>query len=102
MITLGRLPLRSLLSPHSKLIDKIVELYCFFNYKVLGIEANSLGKAKSDNRASNFELVLRERQSAFGVIVHWRCAAPPERDSSEKTDRILAIALGQNSRYQNE
>lgn len=58
--------------PHSKLIDKIVELHRFFNYKVVGIEANSLGKAKSDTELSNFELVLRERQDLAGVTVPYK------------------------------
>jgi len=47
-------------APHSKLI----ELQSFFNYKQVGIEANSLGKAKSDREPCSFELVLRERQRA--------------------------------------
>ena len=59
-------------SPHSKLIDKIIELHRFFNYKVVGIEANSLGKAKSDTELSNFELVLKERQSKIGLTVPYK------------------------------
>ena len=55
-------------SPHSKTIDKIIELPSFFNYKSFGIEANSLGKAKSDTDYCNFELVLRERQANANVI----------------------------------
>jgi predicted phage terminase large subunit-like protein len=58
--------------PHSKLIDKIIELHRFFNYKVVGIEANSLGKAKSDTELSNFEHVLRERQRAAGITVPYK------------------------------
>ena len=54
---------------HSKLIDKLIELQSFFNYKLVGIEANSLGKAKSDPNPCSFELVLRERQQAARVTV---------------------------------
>ena len=56
----------------SKLIEKLIELHRFFTYKVLGIEANALGKAKADPELSNFELVLRERQSAAGVTVPYK------------------------------
>jgi len=59
-------------APHSKLIDKIIDLHRFFNYKVVGIEANSLGKAKSDPELSNFELVLRDRQGLAGVTVPYK------------------------------
>jgi len=38
----------------------------------VGIEANLLGKAKSDPELSNFELVLRERQRAAGVTVPYK------------------------------
>ena len=58
--------------PHSRLIDKIIELHAFFNYKVIGIEANSLGKAKSDTELSNFELVLKERQNKIGLNVPYK------------------------------
>jgi predicted phage terminase large subunit-like protein len=58
--------------PHSKLIDKIIELHRFFNYKAVGIEANSLGKAKSDTGLCSFELVLRERQRAAGLTVPYK------------------------------
>ncbi|HDS44716.1 MAG TPA: hypothetical protein ENN68_01225 [Methanomicrobia archaeon] len=54
---------------HSKLIDKLVELQSFFNYKQVGIDANSLDKAKSDPNPCSFELVLRERQQAARVTV---------------------------------
>jgi predicted phage terminase large subunit-like protein len=57
---------------HSQLIDKLIELHRFFNYKVVGIEANTLGKAKTDPELSNFELVLRERQRAAGVTVPYK------------------------------
>ncbi len=59
-------------SPHSKTIDKIIELHSFFNYKAFGIEANSLGKAKSDSDFCNFELVLRERQAKEDAIVPYK------------------------------
>ena len=38
----------------------------------MGIEANSLGKAKSDTELSNFEHVLRERQSFAGLTVPYK------------------------------
>ncbi len=56
----------------SKTIDKIIELHSFFNYKSFGIEANSLGKAKSDADYCNFELVLRERQAKENVVVPYK------------------------------
>ena len=59
-------------SPQSKTIDKIIELHSFFNYKSFGIEANSLGKAKSDTNYCNFELVLRERQANANVTVPYK------------------------------
>ena len=59
-------------SPHSKTINKIIELHSFFHYKSFGIEANSLGKAKSDSDFCNFELVLRERQSKEEVTVPYK------------------------------
>jgi len=59
-------------SPHSKTIDKIIELHSFFNYKSFGIEANSLGKAKSDSDYCNFELVLRDRQAKEDVVVPYK------------------------------
>ena len=59
-------------SPHSKTIDKIIELHSFFHYKSFGIEANSLGKAKSDSDFCNFELVLRERQAKEEVTVPYK------------------------------
>jgi predicted phage terminase large subunit-like protein len=59
-------------SPQSKTIDKIIELHSFFNYKSFGIEANSLGKAKSDTGYCNFELVLRERQANANVTVPYK------------------------------
>ena len=58
--------------PHSKTIDKIIELHSFFNYKSFGIEANSLGKAKSDSDYCNFELVLREHQAKERVTVPYK------------------------------
>jgi predicted phage terminase large subunit-like protein len=73
--------------PHSKLIDKIVELHGLFNYKVIGIEANSLGKAKSDTELSNFEIVLRERQSAAGLTVPYKLVW----NSAPKLARIESI-----------
>jgi len=73
--------------PHSKIIDKIIELHRFFNYKVVGIEANSLGKAKSDAGLCSFELVLRERQSAFGVTVPYKLVW----NSAPKLARIESI-----------
>jgi predicted phage terminase large subunit-like protein len=73
--------------PHSKLIDKIIELYGFFNYKVVGIEANALGKAKSDTELSNFEIVLRERQSAAGLTVPYKLVW----NSAPKLARIEGI-----------
>lgn len=57
------------LATQSDLIDNIIRSQAFFNYKVFGVEANSLGKAKSDKNYCNFELVLRERQAAENVIV---------------------------------
>ena len=57
---------------HSKLIDKLIEFHRFFACKVVGIEANSLGKAQSDTELSNFELVLRERQALAGVTVPYK------------------------------
>ncbi|MGB7531558.1 MAG: hypothetical protein WA977_01080 [Halobacteriota archaeon] len=59
-------------SPHSKTINKIIELHSFFNYKSFGIEANSLGKAKSDSDYCNFELVLRDRQAKEDVVVPYK------------------------------
>jgi predicted phage terminase large subunit-like protein len=59
-------------SPHSKTINKIIELHSFFNYKAFGIEANSLGKAKSDPDPCNFEFVLRERQANAKVTVPYK------------------------------
>lgn len=59
-------------SPPSKTIDKIIELHSFFNYEAFGIEANSLGKAKSDTDYCNFELVLRERQAHANVTVPYK------------------------------
>jgi len=59
-------------APHSKLIDKIIELNRLFHYKVIGIEANSLGKAKSDTNLCNFELVLRDRQGLAGPAVPYK------------------------------
>jgi predicted phage terminase large subunit-like protein len=73
--------------PHSKLIDKIVELHGLFNYKVIGIEANSLGKAKTDTELSNFEIVLRERQSAAGLTVPYKLVW----NSAPKLARIESI-----------
>jgi len=58
--------------PHSKVIDKIVQLHSLFNYNVFGIEANSIGKAKSDPDFCNFELVLRERQAEANVTVPYK------------------------------
>ena len=57
---------------HLKLIDKLIELQGFFNYKQIGIEANSLDKAKSDPNPCSFELVLRERQRAARVTVPYK------------------------------
>ncbi|MGB7532872.1 MAG: hypothetical protein WA977_07835 [Halobacteriota archaeon] len=59
-------------SPQSKIIDKIIELHSSFNYKAFGIEANSLGKAKSDTDCCTFELVLRERQANANVTVPYK------------------------------
>ena len=59
-------------SPHSKTIDKIIKLHSFFHYKSFGIEANSLGKAKSDSDFCNFELVLRERQAKAEQVVPYK------------------------------
>jgi predicted phage terminase large subunit-like protein len=56
----------------SKTIDKIVELHSFFHYNSFGIEANSIGKAKSDSDYCNFELVLRERQTKENVAVPYK------------------------------
>ena len=58
--------------PHSKIIDKIVQLHSLFNYKAFGIEANSIGKAKSDPDFCNFELVLRERQAEANVTIPYK------------------------------
>jgi len=57
---------------HSNLIEKLIELHRRFNYKVVGIEANTLGKAKSDKELSNFEHVLRDRQAAAGLVVPYK------------------------------
>ena len=56
----------------SKLIAQLIELHSRFNYKVVGIEANSLGKAKSDTEPCSFELVLRELQREAGVTVPYK------------------------------
>ncbi len=73
--------------PHSKLIEKIIELHSRFNYKLVGIEANSLGKAKSDSEPCSFELVLRERQSLAGVTVPYKLVW----HTVEKTARIESL-----------
>ena len=57
---------------HSNLIEKLIELHRLYHYKVVGIEANTLGKAKSDTELSNFEHVLRERQRAAGLTVPYK------------------------------
>jgi predicted phage terminase large subunit-like protein len=58
--------------PQSQLIDKVIALHRQFNYNVLGIEANALGKTKSDHTHCSFELVLHERQQEAGVTVPYQ------------------------------
>ena len=58
--------------PQSKIIDYIIKAHSFFNYKSFGIEANTLGKAKSDMDYCNFELVLRERQVKENISVPYK------------------------------
>ena len=72
---------------HLKLIDKLIELQGFFNYKQVGIEANSLDKAKSDPNPCSFELVLRERQRAARVTVPYKLVW----NTTPKLARIQAI-----------
>lgn len=73
--------------PHSKIIDKIVRLHSLFHYKVFGIEANSIGKAKSDPDFCNFELVLRERQAQANVTIPYKLIW----HSTQKYARIESI-----------
>jgi predicted phage terminase large subunit-like protein len=75
-------------SRHSKLIEKLIELHRFFTYKVVGIEANSLGKAKTDTELSNFELVLRDRQRAAGVTVPYKLVWHHERTKHARIESI--------------
>lgn len=57
--------------PHSKLIGQIAKKQKFYNYEVLGIEANEL-KAKSDKTICPFEHVLKEQQAEEKVVVPYR------------------------------
>ena len=57
---------------HTQLIEKLIELQSRYKYRAVGIEANSLGKAKSDTEPCSFEIVLRERQSLAGVTVPYK------------------------------
>jgi predicted phage terminase large subunit-like protein len=74
-------------SAHSRLIDKLIELQSFFNYKQVGIEANSLGKAKSDPHPCSFELVLRDRERAARVTIPYKLVW----HTTPKLARIKAI-----------
>jgi len=58
--------------PQSQIIDKIIGLHKIYNFKIFGIEANLLGKAKGDKEASFFEHVLREKQREKGVFVPYK------------------------------
>ncbi len=52
---------------HSQLIEKLIELHQLFQYRLVGIEANSLNKARSDTEPCTFELTLRQQQHKVGV-----------------------------------
>jgi predicted phage terminase large subunit-like protein len=56
----------------SELISTIIELHKVFHYRVFGIEANSIGKAKSDTSLCTFELVLREKQAEAETTIPYR------------------------------
>jgi predicted phage terminase large subunit-like protein len=71
----------------SELIDRIIELHKLFHYKVFGIEANSIGKAKSDPNLSTFELVLRERQAEAETTVPYKLVW----HTTQKQARIEAL-----------
>jgi predicted phage terminase large subunit-like protein len=58
--------------PQSQLIDTVIELHGQFAYNVIGIEANSLDKTKTDRTPCTFEHVLRERQQAAGLTVPYK------------------------------
>ncbi len=72
---------------HSKLIQKLIRLQKIFNYKQVGIEANSLGKARYDRDPCSFELVLKREQREARVSIPYKLVW----QTAQKRTRIQSI-----------
>ncbi|MBN1455045.1 MAG: phage terminase large subunit [Methanomicrobia archaeon] len=80
---------------HSQLIEKLIELHQLFQYRLVGIEANSLNKARSDTEPCTFELTLRHQQRQVGVSMPYELVWHSARKEARIQDIEPYITNGQ-------